>query len=428
MVKNIQTYNNEVNFIELIQIVWKGKWKIAVAVVISIIAMTSYQSTKSKNLLAVTKIKPISTLVINKYIILNNVIKLTEAEADKWKKNILAENENENKNYIQNNLNFQNITKSKLLNLYLEILEEKTLFEDAIRKFNILDASQYSDEQIYNEAIIKLASSIKILTPSASKNKKGNSEISYHSINFKIDDIEKWQNALIYVDELANQLVKQSLLEDFNRILDVSKSLKEYVITNLKLEKENKLEDLSVRINNLLDDYERNISDRLAYLREQSEIAQELGISNSTFETQTFPTQSGILTNIKTNTPFYYRGFKAINKEIDLITTRIDKKAFITDLVLLEKSFRDLKQDKTIERIENRLDSIDLLKEALQLSPLGDGNKFNSSSINVLATKVIDNDNFNQMLSLAIIIGLLFGVFYVFITNELKYYKVNRKK
>ena len=123
--------------------------------------------------------------------------------------------------------------------------------------------------------------------------------------------------------------------------------------------------------------------------------------------------------------------FKAIDKEIELISSRVDKRAFVEELPALEKNLRELKQDKTIERIENKgdsIDSYDLLKETLALSPLGDGNDFNSSSLNVLATKFNNKDNSQQMLSLAIIIGLLFGVFYVFITNELKYYKAIRKK
>ena len=428
MVKNSRISNNEVNLIELMQTVWKGKWKIAVAVVISIIAVTSYQSIKIKNFNAVTEIKPISTLAINKYIILNHVIKLNEAEVDKWTKIFLTEN----------NFNFQQITKSTLLALYIEILEEKKLFEDAIHKFNILDASQYSDEQAYNEAIIQLASSIRILRPSdildKSKDQRNGrfySERSYHSIHFKINDIKKWKNVLVHVDELANQLVKQNLLEDFNEKLIGFKSLKEFMVTNLKQEKKNQLEDLSVSINNLLDDYDRNISDRLAYLKEQTEIAKELGISNSTIESQTFDTQGVFMTSMQTNNPFYLRGFKAIDKEIELISSRVDKRAFVEELPALEKNLRELKQDKTIERIENKgdsIDSYDLLKETLALSPLGDGNDFNSSSLNVLATKFNNKDNSQPMLSLAIIIGLLFGVFYVFITNELKYYKAIRKK
>ena len=191
MTKNSQKDNDEINLIELIQTVWKGKWKIAVAVVISLIAVISYQSTQTKNFTAITEIKPVSSFTLNKYIVLDNTIKLT--------------NTNTNSNF-----NFQKITESNLLNLYIDILNDKSIFEDAMHKLNFLDASQYSDEQEYNEAISRLASSVKIFSPLISKKNEGNLEISYYSINFIHDDAKKWKNALIYVDEIANQLVKKN--------------------------------------------------------------------------------------------------------------------------------------------------------------------------------------------------------------------------
>jgi LPS O-antigen subunit length determinant protein (WzzB/FepE family) len=62
MVKNSKIDNDEINLIELMCILWEGKWKIAVAVIISLIAVISYQSTKTKNFTAITEIKPISDL------------------------------------------------------------------------------------------------------------------------------------------------------------------------------------------------------------------------------------------------------------------------------------------------------------------------------------------------------------------------------
>ena len=147
MVKNSQIDNDEINLIELMQTVWEGKWKIAVVVVISFIAAISYQLTKTKNFTAITEIKPVSTLALNKYLVLNNTIKLTDTDTD---------------TDTDSNFNFQKITESNLLNLYIDILNDKSIFEDAMHKLNFLDASQYSDEQEYNEAIIKLAASIKI--------------------------------------------------------------------------------------------------------------------------------------------------------------------------------------------------------------------------------------------------------------------------
>ena len=67
MVKNPQINNDEINLTELIQTVLEGKWKIAVAVVISLIAVISYQSTQTTNFTAITEIKPVSSFKINKY-------------------------------------------------------------------------------------------------------------------------------------------------------------------------------------------------------------------------------------------------------------------------------------------------------------------------------------------------------------------------
>ena len=165
MVKNPKIDNDEINLTELMLTVWEGKWKIAAAVVISFIAVISYQSTQTKNFTAITELKPVNSLSLNKYVLLNNTIKLTD---------------------IDSKFNFQEITKSNLLNLYIDILNDKSIFEDAMHKLNFLDASQYSDEQEYNEAIIKLASSVKILSPKIDKKKN-----NFKNIISKIENLLK---------------------------------------------------------------------------------------------------------------------------------------------------------------------------------------------------------------------------------------------
>ena len=76
MNKKTQIETDEINLIELMYTLWEGKWKIAVAVIISLIVMTSYQLTKTKNFTAVTEIKPIGVLELNKFIELNNYSRL----------------------------------------------------------------------------------------------------------------------------------------------------------------------------------------------------------------------------------------------------------------------------------------------------------------------------------------------------------------
>ena len=389
MVKNPKVDNDEINLIELMYTLWEGKWKIAVAVIISLIAVISYQSTKTKNFTAITEIKPVSILEFNKYLELNDLMKIIDVN---------------NEGNVTKKVN--QITISRLLDSHINILEDKSIFEDAIRKFNLLEVSQYNNEKEYSEAIIRLASSVKILSPPVNNNvKKGNLEKFYYTINFTHHDAKKWKSILKYVDELANKFVQKNLVDEYSRTLEFLENDKKY-----------KLEDISIKINNKLNDYNREISDRLAYLSEQSAIAKKLGIAKNTIEVQTFGNQNALLSNVKTDSPFYLRGYEAIDKEIELILSRKDKKAFIRELFELEKQKRAIEQDKTIKRLEL----------ALQSNPISDNNEFYAASIKAISTK-FEYENEITIYAIAIVISLMAGIFYVLISNAFQSFRVSKK-
>lgn len=402
MVKNPKVDDNEINLVELMYTLWEGKWKIAVAVIISLIAVISYQSTKTKNFTAITEIKPIDSIELNKFIEFNNLVSVTGKSSNT---NTNTGNfDNSERINIAGMIN--KITSLRLYNLYLDVLNEKSLFEDAIRKFNLLEVSQYNNEKEYSEAIIRLASSVKILSPSVNNNaKKVNLEKSYHTINFTYHDAKKWTSIMTYVNENTNIEVKKILANEYNNSLLFLKNQKKY-----------KLEDISIKINNLLIDYEREISDRLAYLSEQSAIAKKLRIAKNTIEVQTFSNQNALLSNVKTDSPFYSRGYEAIDKEIELILSRKDKKAFIKGLFELEKKKREIEQDQTIERLEL----------ILQTNLLSDNQEFDAASINSITTKFEYEDG-RKIYVIAILISLIAGIFYVLISNAFQSFRVSKK-
>ena len=399
MVNNSKINNNEINLIELMYILWQDKWKIAAVVVILFVAVISYQSTKKKNFTAITEIKPIGTLKLNNFFMINNLIEKTNTNINTDTNTDTGANTSERVAIAEKSTK---MSSSKLLNLYFDVLNEKTVFENAIRELNLLEASQYNNEQEYNEAIIRLASSVKILSPNP---KKKNLEKSYATINFKYHDVEKWKSVLIYVDEFANKLVKKLLIEEYNNTLSL-----------LKIERKYQLEDISVKINNKINDYNREISDQMAYLEEQSAIAKKLGIAKNTIEVQTFGNQNALLSNVKTDSPFYLRGFEAIDKELELIRLRKDKKAFIAGLFKLEKDKRAIEQDQTIERV----------KLALQSTLPLINNEFSAASLNAVTTK-FEYKNNKKMNVLVIIIGLIAGIFYVLISNAFQSLSVSKK-
>ena len=391
MAQNFLTENDEINLIELIKNIWDGKWKIAIAIIISFLGIISYQSITYKNFIAKSKIVPLTTFQINEYSSINYLLKI---------KNEVAQN-------TQIGIVFEEITKTRLLNLYLESLNDKLILEDAIHNVGLLDANKFINDELYKEAIAKFAASIKIVKEIEKKDEI-NFENNIYYLTSSYDDINNWKQFLTYLDNSVNQRVKNILELQF---LDFIK----YITQKNKYE----IEDLSVKIDNALSDYESLTLNRLNYLAEQSEIAKKLGIASNTIEVQKFGAQSTIFSNITTDNSFYLRGYEAIDKEIELIKNRKYKDAFIDGLLELKQKKRDIEQDESLNRLEL----------AYNNSPIAIGNNidFIAARMSIEATEVEYKD-YNKMYAIAVIIGLIVGVFYVLISGAIKSQTAYRKR
>ena len=170
------------------------------------------------------------------------------------------------------------------------------------------------------------------------------------------------------------------------------------------------LEDLEIAIKNAMLDYERQVSDRVAFLKEQAAIARTLNVADNTIETQSFATQTGMITNITTEVPFYLRGYKAIEKELELLRSRDDLTPFIDNLAELQSQKRALEQDKTVERA----------KSLFALSPIGSEQGFSAVSFEAASTTFKTLSNRMLMVILAALIGGIIGIAYVLVSNAIK--------
>jgi hypothetical protein len=419
MMKKFKPNNDEIDISDLIKIVWEGKWKIFIAMVISLISAFSYNEVnKSNNLISKTEFRPITSLEENKYLPLNNsnvFINLSDYQSslsDDDKKNYRNK-----KNYSNNSMNetgsefFSSpsqtlITRLELMRLYVELISNKKFFEEAIRKYNLLDISQYNDDQEYSVAIAKLASSIIIST----KLNEDYPETSVGFIEFKYDNLKNWKDVLEYVHEKVNKKVKTNLLSRYTKLLSIMDEGRRF-----------ELEDISIKIDNMIKDADRTASDQITFLEEQSQIAKSLGIK----ETKADITISEQKNNeVDTMSLFYLRGYDAIDELIELIKNRTDenKRAFIIGLVDLEGEKRKLMQNKTIERAQF----------LIKASPLGQNNEFYAASMNILEIEFFyeydNNATLKKTLILAMIIGLIIGICYVLISHELQFQKIPRKK
>ncbi len=368
MKKNIS--NDEIDLSYIFLSLWEDKFKVLIITSAFIIFGFLYFNFLDKNFTASTNIKPISTFENQKYKVYNSLAGEVTI----------------------------NIDSDTLLSLFISKIQTEEIVKKGIIQFELIKKDKFINEEDYNEAIRRNA--ILIIDQMSSpfigeKNKKDN--IHYWQFHFQTDDKINWRNFLKYIEKQVNEEIRQYIINQFNTDLDI-------LINNSKF----KLEDVNQNILNELDDYQTSTSNRLAFLKEQAEIARTLGISKNTLETESFLTDNTIVTNIKSESSYYLKGFEMIEKEISLIDSRKNKKAFVKNLVELEKTKRAILQDKKIER----------LKVLFSKTPVYNKSEFIAGKVDYDATIYIPtNLSLLKILSFSLAIGLLISIIYLSFNN-----------
>jgi LPS O-antigen subunit length determinant protein (WzzB/FepE family) len=383
-----EPYSDEIDLLEFFQTIWDGKFKIAGVILMAVLGVVGFFYTQPPpSFTAKTEVKPITSDIANRYQI-SNSIGFFEVYSDK------------DKNDGQDKAKAKAKAVVRFLDeLFIEQLDSRLLFEDAFRKYAVLDKNDYETETDFNKAIIELAAAISLLPPiNVDGTAKGESR-RHWTIEFEFNDKEKWLNSLADVKAKANKNVRELIRDNFTTTLATAENKKAFEI-----------EDISTIIDNALSDYDRKADDRVAFLREQSAIARKLGVKNNTIETQSFGGKNSVVTNVKTDTPFYLRGYEAIEKEIALVEARENKKAFVSGLLELEQKKRQLEQDKTLERAEALFAD----------TPVMRGDDFSAVVMTVAATEFESKSKRMLMLAMAVVLGGMVGTVYVLIANAMR--------
>jgi LPS O-antigen subunit length determinant protein (WzzB/FepE family) len=466
---NDKAYDDEIDLLEWFQTIWEGKWKIASIMAVSLLSVFGFNTVlPNTTFIAQTEIKPITSFELDKYRLFNASLK----------------------RFDTNNVEIKifNISKENLLALYIEQIEEGSLLETGIDKFQLINKDNFENDNDYKEAIQKFASDIEILRPiNVDGQEKGEIRL-HHVLNAEYNDEDKWKELLSFVNNEANKEIKNILTSRFKNIVSVENQKNNFAIRDIEIQIDNaekdfdkkmeqfeleqqfkfedvnteienakkdfdkkmeqfeleqqfKLEDVTTQIDNATKDYDRITKDRLAFLSEQAAIARKLGVKKNTIESQMFDTQNTVVTNVKTDTPFYLRGYEAIEEEINLIKGRKDKISFVKDLFKLEQEKRKLEQDRTLQRAEkNKVfleslialevkkraieqdETLDRAKDLFNKTPLSE-NVFKSTMVKVAATDFESNNKRNLYYALALVLGGMIGVVFVLISKAL----INRK-
>lgn len=326
--------NDEIDFISLLEIIWNGKAKIVLITIISLLIGFGYSYSLPNSYISTLVISPSENSKFTKYKSVYGIMNPTSADEAK-----------------PTNLNL------KFLDTFIKELKDYEEFVFTLKDTKKIRESVSNlpmDKQ--EKAIFKYANLLQI-----NKQKKTSNWI----LTFQWDNA---QEAIDILDETVNLTfnnLEKSIYDELDQILEMKK----------KIELNKKLKTLE-------------------FLSEQSLIAKELNISDNQVDNINL-SQSNVLLNISTTDVAYYlRGYKAIDKELELISSRNNYNYYF-----YEKEINSLKKTN-IEWVDY--------------------------NIYLTQQKSLKNTRFKLMIS--IFVGLLIGVFYVIISDIMQSRSISKKK
>jgi LPS O-antigen subunit length determinant protein (WzzB/FepE family) len=306
---SVPAQDDEIDLLELITTVWDGRWFIVAVASVCVFFGGAIALLLPKTLSGEFDLRPIPSWSSQDYAGLNA-------------------------------LEFFNVDRDRLFELFIEDVSNKGTLEAAIRQYSNNKRQIDETDLEYNDRLVTEAHGFQLLPPSNPENTRNRDPRRFWSMAVKSQEPEETIR-LILGEALSNSQsnVRQVLQRSFEQFV--------YVQRNTLA---NRLEDIATERDNLFEDYDKQIDMRLSFLKEQAEIARTLGIAKNTLDAQVFQAGSALVSNVNIEPPFYLRGFEAIDKEIKLLQDRGRKDAFIGDLITVEQQARAIEQSKLIDR------------------------------------------------------------------------------
>jgi LPS O-antigen subunit length determinant protein (WzzB/FepE family) len=371
--------DNEIDVLEAISIIWDNRLKIILLSIFSTLLMFFYLSNQKTMFEARVKITPISIFDEYKYEVYNRYIDLPTN----------LDNKIEVINFRSNLKVTPRISQDYLSDLFLKTLKDSDIFDEAIKQFNSIKINK-----IYVSKNDYINSKNKEGTYFASYNEGIYLHIKFQKENLKNivkvsdEDMERlvlsdnWINLLNYIENSANDAIRINLGSIFKRSIKNKEKLYQFQI-----------EDLEISIENSIKQYEVDTKARLSFLNEQAKLARTYGLAGN---------QNTKRDLVYEPTYYYLRGLEIIEKEIELIKNRTDKRSFITGLTELETKKSLIEENNGIERI----------KIIFNESPLAHSNEFYASKIISQSSEFKSSKT--SMIKKLFLTGLLTAIFVIF--------------
>lgn len=312
-------YDDEIDLFEIFETVWDGRWRVIGIVILAVLIS-----------IAVNVLKPE---------LYNGSTALSKAPSSSFIKYSSV-----NETLQQSGFSYA-ISSQSVFDMFV------TEFADYDEVVKILEKSDYIKQRLQaieiedrNDFLVYMAKNFEILPPSENGN--------HWSLDYEWRDSNESKKIFTQSieDVLAN--VRQTILSDIDELA-----------RTVSIRNKNKKQRLNADLVALEDAINLDLAKRLLYLNEQTAIAKELGVEknslngNGLFQSQ----NTGVSLSVtSSDIPFYLRGFKAIDKEIDLLFSRSkeDRLAINNTYVSIKTQLSSIHNDVSMQQIMSAKGSV----------------------------------------------------------------------
>ena len=373
-----QLNDDEIDLFELFETLWRGKWKIITTTFVTALVGITFSFVQPNSYQVSTPIQNGKQSVFLQYIALNDLLE---------DKGLLFDSEKNSNGYSFNSVSVFEmfVTEFNDYEEMINVLSDNYFVKQSIEEL---------DEIGKRTALIGFAKSFALKRPSR--------------------DGENWLLSFEWHDNfegarLLDDAIQQTLINTQKATKDNIDNLASSVDIRNSLELDNLRNEL--RLNKIKQIYAEK--KRLQYLIEQSAIAREIGIESNSLNSNDLSrsSQNGISLSVSSNAvPFYLRGYKAIEKEISLISNRSDEEA-----LLMKSGYIEIKEK--ILSLENDLSSSQL-RTASKLIANDSPNKWVEYDLEFADSK--SQKKSKLYVALSILLGGMFGAMYVLVSNSIR--------
>lgn len=228
-----------------------------------------------------------------------------------------------------NQTEFISISRGRLVNDFVTELRSRDIIVEAAREVLI-----GPDVQDPEASAVAFANNVELIAPVADDANR-----AHWTMTFSAASQQSAKQLTTRIVELGNAKLRNDLTQLFEQQLEFDLRSKQLRLEDLREERENALED-----------YTRRTEQRLAFLEEQAALARSQSLAQSALlEGNTFG-RNATVTQIEADVPYYFAGYVAIEKEIEMIENRENKENFVPQLTEIDQNIRQIQQDRSAAR------------------------------------------------------------------------------